>query len=134
MSDEKPTFERKWQAVLYDLFDSFLYYNWESLSIEDAFYVADKKYLERHGIKGYSSFEHHVRRLHQWGYLYRVPNPDKPSKYYPIPEKYLISKAAINKIEKWGILKHEKAKEYKKTIEWVAYDYGIKIRRNQQLK
>lgn len=128
MREKKPSFKKKWQAVLYDLLLSFHCYRWQTLSIREAWSCADHEYLKRHGIKKYSAFEHHLRRFKQWGYLYTVPNPQKPSKHYPIPDRYLVSKSAINRLERFGVIASKDANRYKNTVGWIADDLDIPVR------
>lgn len=109
-------FSRKWHAVLYELFMVFSNGSWKPLSIRTAWYASDREYLKFMGIATYFSFEHHIRRLGQQGYLYRLPRPKRFSRYDPNHYSYLLSKAGVNKLIALGVVKSTRGEEIKKIV------------------
>ena len=103
MTEKKPTFPKKWQAVLYECLRMSRSRWWEPWSKREAWGWIDKGFLKRHGIKKYSSFEHHIRRLHAWDYLYCYPGEGF------LPHRYLISRAGLNKLQKLGAISEKEA-------------------------
>jgi len=124
-------FPRKWQAVLYELGRVFSTRSWKPMSIKTAWYASDKDNLRFMGITTYLSFEHHVRRLKQWGYLYRLPRPKRASRYDPNHYTYLFSKAGITKLIILGVVSRQDEENIKKIIIERAHYYGIPIKRGK---
>lgn len=101
-------FPRKWQTVLYGLFQVFIYIG--SFTIEEAWYSIDFNVSFR-------AFEHHVRRLRDWGFLSVINKSERPSTHYPIPQRYILSKSGINKLERIGAISPNEAAAAKREID-----------------
>jgi len=124
-------FPRKWHTVLYELFRVFSAQSWEPMSIEEAWNASDKAYLRFMGITTYLSFEHHVRRLKQRGYLYRLPRPKRDSIYDSNHYTYLFSKAGITRLIPLGVVPKQEQEKIKKIIIERAHDYGVPLKRKK---
>ena len=129
MEQKKYRFSRKWHVVLHELFMVFSNGSWKPLSINNAWYASDRAYLRFRGITTYVSFEHHIRRLRQWEYLYKLPRPKRASRYDPNHYTYLLSKAGINKLIALGVVQRISGEEIKKTIHSNIRYYKIAIKR-----
>ncbi|RKX55289.1 MAG: hypothetical protein DRP50_03075 [Thermotoga sp.] len=95
----KPIFDKKWKAVLFDVYTILRNHALDNISIRDAWYYSDRKYLKKHGIKTYEAYRAHIRRLKHYGYLSVVPNPERKHINYPIPMEYKLSKAGKNRLK-----------------------------------